>query len=176
MNVVGSMTSCYAATGSFSLSPVEHGEVIALAQIMTWKIVVVNVRYGGAKGEIASDPKELSIRELKRLTRVFAQKIHHFIGVTVDVPTSYMGTNAQEFLTNCYGKLTDRVLDYGRVLEIPWILEDRWEERRQLAVGFGNVGSWVARLVHELNVKIIAASDVTGAVRNPEGIDIPTFL
>ncbi|GJS64087.1 glutamate dehydrogenase 2 [Tanacetum coccineum] len=74
---------------------VEHGEVNALAQIMTWKTAVVNLPYGGAKGGIACDPKELSVRELERLTRVFTQKIHHFIGVNVDVPAPDMGTNAQ---------------------------------------------------------------------------------
>ncbi|GKF25581.1 putative glutamate dehydrogenase, partial [Tanacetum coccineum] len=53
---------------------------------MTKMTVVVNLSYGGAKGGIACDPKELSVRELERLTRVFTQKIHHFIGVNVDVP------------------------------------------------------------------------------------------
>ncbi|GJV51328.1 ATP-dependent DNA helicase PIF1-like protein [Tanacetum coccineum] len=79
---------------------------------------------------------------------------------------------------------------YSPVIVTGKLLEDRWEERRQMAVvlllpqkhyllatgRFGNVGSWVARLVHELNVKIIAVIDVTEAVRNPDGIDIPAFL
>lgn len=73
----------------------EHDEINALAQLMTWKTAVVNVPYGGAKGGIACSPKDLSISELERLTRVFTLKIHDAIGVNVDVPAPDMGTNAQ---------------------------------------------------------------------------------
>ncbi|XP_076893478.1 glutamate dehydrogenase A-like [Bidens hawaiensis] len=74
---------------------VEHGEVNALAQLMTWKTAVVNVPYGGAKGGIGCSPKELSTSELERLTRVFTQKIHDLIGVNTDIPAPDMGTDGQ---------------------------------------------------------------------------------
>lgn len=74
---------------------VDPDEVNALAQLMTWKTAVVDIPYGGAKGGIGCSPKDLSISELERLTRVFTQKIHDLIGVQTDVPAPDMGTNAQ---------------------------------------------------------------------------------
>lgn len=74
---------------------VDPDEVNALAQLMTWKTAVVDIPYGGAKGGIGCNPKELSKSELERLTRVFTQKIHDLIGVNTDVPAPDMGTNAQ---------------------------------------------------------------------------------
>lgn len=78
-----------------SLYKVDPDEVNALAQLMTWKTAVANIPYGGAKGGIGCTPKELSISELERLTRVFTQKIHDLIGVNTDVPAPDMGTNSQ---------------------------------------------------------------------------------
>lgn len=77
------------------LFKVDPDEVNALAQLMTWKTAVVDIPYGGAKGGIGCTPKDLSISELERLTRVFTQKIHDLIGVQTDVPAPDMGTNAQ---------------------------------------------------------------------------------
>lgn len=74
---------------------VDPDEVNALAQLMTWKTAVADIPYGGAKGGIGCTPKELSISELERLTRVFTQKIHDLIGVNTDVPAPDMGTNSQ---------------------------------------------------------------------------------
>lgn len=76
---------------------VDPDEVNALAQLMTWKTVVANIPYGGAKGGIGCDPRSLSFSELERLTRVFTQKIHDLIGVHIDVPAPDMGTNSQVF-------------------------------------------------------------------------------
>ena len=76
---------------------VDPDEVNALAQLMTWKTAVVNIPYGGAKGGIGCNPKDLSMSELERLTRVFTQKIHDLIGIHTDVPAPDMGTNAQVF-------------------------------------------------------------------------------
>lgn len=70
-------------------------EVNALAQLMTWKTAVAGIPYGGAKGGIGCTPRDLSISELERLTRVFIQKIHDCIGIHTDVPAPDMGTNAQ---------------------------------------------------------------------------------
>lgn len=74
---------------------VDPDEVNALAQLMTWKTAVVDIPYGGAKGGIGCNPKDLSISELERLTRVFTQKIHDLIGIHRDVPAPDMGTNSQ---------------------------------------------------------------------------------
>lgn len=76
---------------------VNHDEVNALAQLMTWKSAVANIPYGGAKGGIGCTPGELTVSELERLTRVFTQKIHELIGIHVDVPAPDMGTNSQVF-------------------------------------------------------------------------------
>ena len=74
---------------------VDIDEVNALAALMTWKTAVVDLPYGGAKGGIAVDPKQLSPGELQRLTRVFTQRIHDVIGPYTDIPAPDMGTNAQ---------------------------------------------------------------------------------
>ncbi|KAG0622088.1 hypothetical protein M758_3G071200 [Ceratodon purpureus] len=75
---------------------VELNEVNALAQLMTWKSAVANIPYGGAKGGIGCNPRELSPTELGRLTRVFTQKIHDVIGPHLDIPAPDMGTNSQD--------------------------------------------------------------------------------
>lgn len=80
---------------SVVLYKVDPDEVNALAQLMTWKTAVADIPYGGAKGGIGCNPKDLSRSELERLTRVFTQKIHDLIGVNTDVPAPDMGTNAQ---------------------------------------------------------------------------------
>lgn len=82
-------------TFTVSVTQVEPDEVNALAQLMTWKTAVANIPYGGAKGGIGCNPRELSITEQERLTRVFTQKIHDLIGPHLDVPAPDMGTNAQ---------------------------------------------------------------------------------
>ncbi|KAI3815917.1 hypothetical protein L1987_15600 [Smallanthus sonchifolius] len=173
---------------------VEHGEVNALAQLMTWKTAVVNVPYGGAKGGIGCSPKELSLSELERLTRVFTQKIHDLIGVNTDIPAPDMGTNGQTmaWILDEYSKfhgyspaiVTGKPLDLGGSLGreaatgrgVVYATEALLEEHGKSIKGFGNVGSWVARLIHERGGKIVAVSDVTGAIKNPNGIDIPALL
>lgn len=180
---------------------VEHDEVNALAQLMTWKAAVVNVPYGGAKGGIGCSPKDLSMSELERLTRIFTQKIHDLIGVNVDVPAPDMGTNAQTmaWILDEYSKfhgyspavVTGKPIDLGGslgreaatgrgvVFATEALLADYGKEIKGLTFviqGFGNVGAWVARLIHERGGKIIAVSDVTGAIKNPDGIDILALL
>ncbi|RDY09460.1 Glutamate dehydrogenase 2, partial [Mucuna pruriens] len=76
-------------------SKVDPDEVNALTQLMTWKTVVADIPYGGAKGGIGCNPRDLSVSKLERLTRVFTQKIHDLIGIQRDVPAPDMGTNAQ---------------------------------------------------------------------------------
>lgn len=180
---------------------VDPDEVNALAQLMTWKTAVVNIPYGGAKGGIGCNPKELSTSELERLTRVFTQKIHDLIGVNTDVPAPDMGTNAQTmaWILDEYSKfhgyspavVTGKPIDLGGslgreaatgrgvVYATEALLAEHGKSIKGLTFaiqGFGNVGSWAARLFHERGGKIVAVSDITGAVRNPNGIDIQALL
>ncbi|XP_047328460.1 glutamate dehydrogenase A-like [Impatiens glandulifera] len=180
---------------------VDHNEVNALAQLMTWKTAVVNIPYGGAKGGIGCSPKELSISELERLTRVFTQKIHDLIGVNVDVPAPDMGTNAQTmaWILDEYSKfhghspavVTGKPIDLGGSLGreaatgrgVVYATEALLNEHgktinglRFAIQGFGNVGSWVARLIHERGGKVVAVSDITGALKNENGLDIHALI
>ncbi|CAN1241969.1 Glutamate dehydrogenase 2 [Linum perenne] len=155
---------------------VDPDEVNALAQLMTWKSAVADIPYGGAKGGIGCTPRDLSTSELERLTRVFTQKIHDLIGTHTDVPAPDMGTNAQD-LGGSLGReaatgrgvvfATEALLnEYGKSIEgLTFVIQ-----------GFGNVGSWAAKIFHEKGGKVIAVSDITGAVKNPNGIDIPELI
>ncbi|XP_030935875.1 glutamate dehydrogenase A [Quercus lobata] len=180
---------------------VDPDEVNALAQLMTWKTAVVDIPYGGAKGGIGCNPKDLSKSELERLTRVFTQKIHDLIGIHTDVPAPDMGTNAQTmaWILDEYSKfhghspaiVTGKPIDLGGslgreaatgrgvVYATEALLAEHGKSIKDLTFaiqGFGNVGSWVARLIHEKGGKVIAVSDITGAVKNPSGIDIKELL
>ncbi|KAL0401028.1 UNVERIFIED_CONTAM: Glutamate dehydrogenase A [Sesamum latifolium] len=180
---------------------VDPDEVNALAQLMTWKTAVADIPYGGAKGGIGCTPKDLSTSELERLTRVFTQKIHDLIGVNTDVPAPDMGTNAQTmaWILDEYSKfhghspavVTGKPIDLGGslgreaatgrgvVYATEALLAEHGKSVKGLTFaiqGFGNVGSWAARLIHERGGKVIAVSDITGAVKNPDGIDIPALL
>ncbi|KAL3534095.1 hypothetical protein ACH5RR_002556 [Cinchona calisaya] len=180
---------------------VEPDEVNALAQLMTWKTAVANIPYGGAKGGIGCNPGDLSISELERLTRVFTQKIHDLIGIHTDVPAPDMGTNAQTmaWILDEYSKfhgyspavVTGKPIDLGGSLGrdaatgrgVLFATEALLNEygksiagQRFVVQGFGNVGSWAAQLISEQGGKVIAVSDITGAIKNSQGIDIPNLL
>ncbi|KAH0676509.1 hypothetical protein AABB24_009845 [Solanum stoloniferum] len=180
---------------------VDLDEVNALAQLMTWKTAVADIPYGGAKGGIGCVPKELSLSELERLTRVFTQKIHDLIGINTDVPAPDMGTNAQTmaWILDEYSKfhghspavVTGKPVDLGGslgresatgrgvVYAAEALLNEQGKQIKDLTFaiqGFGNVGSWVAKLIHEIGGKVVAVSDITGAVKNQNGLDIPALL
>ncbi len=179
---------------------VEPDEVNALASLMTWKTAVVNLPYGGGKGGISCDPRQLSVAEQQRLTRQFTQKIHDCIGPQVDIPAPDMGTNAQTmaWIVDEYSKfhgwspgvVTGKPVELGGSLgrdaatgrgllyaaECAFADAGRKISDFTYAIqGFGNVGSWAARLFHDAGGKIVAVSDVDGAVRNPDGLDIPAL-
>uniref|UniRef100_A0A0D9W029 Glutamate dehydrogenase n=1 Tax=Leersia perrieri TaxID=77586 RepID=A0A0D9W029_9ORYZ len=180
---------------------VDPDEVNALAQLMTWKTAVANIPYGGAKGGIGCSPGELSISELERLTRVFTQKIHDLIGIHTDVPAPDMGTNSQTmaWILDEYSKfhgyspavVTGKPVDLGGSLGrdaatgrgVLFATEALLAEhgkgiagQRFVIQGFGNVGSWAAQLISEAGGKVIAISDVTGAVKNSNGLDIAKLM
>jgi glutamate dehydrogenase (NAD(P)+) len=171
-------------------------EVRSLASLMTWKTAVVGIPYGGAKGGIACDPKELSPDELRRLTHKFVDQIHDLIGPHVDIPAPAVNTNAQvmAWIMDRFGKyhghspavVTGKPVDLygsagreaatGRGLVIA-TREALAAKGRQIAgstvaiQGFGNVGSWAARLFHQAEAKVVAVSDVKGGIHVPGGLD-----
>ncbi|KAK9169389.1 hypothetical protein Syun_001529 [Stephania yunnanensis] len=180
---------------------VDPDEVNALAQLMTWKTAVANIPYGGAKGGIGCAPGELSISELERLTRVFTQKIHDLIGTHTDVPAPDMGTNSQTmaWMLDEYSKfhgyspavVTGKPVDLGGsqgrdaatgrgvLFATEALLREHRKSisgQRFVIQGFGNVGSWAAQLIYENGGKVVAVSDISGAIKNSKGIDVPSLL
>jgi len=180
---------------------VDGDEVNALAALMTWKTAVVDLPYGGAKGGIACDPKILSARELQRLTRTFTQKLADVIGPTRDIPAPDMGTNAtvMAWIVDEYSKLygyspgvvTGKPIELGGSLGresatgrgLLFAAECLFEDLGKTVAdftyavqGFGNVGSWAAKLINAAGGKVTAVADVTGGIRNPNGLDIPALL
>jgi glutamate dehydrogenase (NAD(P)+) len=180
---------------------VDANEVNALASLMTWKTAVVDVPFGGGKGGISVDPKKLSMGELQRLTRKFVDGIHDVVGPKVDIPAPDMNTNPQimAWFMDQYakhhgfepgvvtGKPVDLFGSLGRdaatgrgcmIVADAWLKDHgRTFQGTKVAVqGFGNVGSWAARLMKEKGALIVAASDVTGGVRNDAGLDVDRLM
>jgi glutamate dehydrogenase (NAD(P)+) len=180
---------------------VDADEVLALASLMTWKTAVVNIPYGGAKGGISVNTKDLSQGELERLTRKFVDQIHDLIGPDKDIPAPDMATNAQvmAWIMNQYSKyhgfnpavVTGKPVELhgsegreeatGRgVVTIAGALLKKVKRNMKGTTvalqGFGNVGSFAARFLHEKGAKVLGVSDASGGVWNTEGLDIPALL
>ncbi len=181
---------------------VDMDEALGLASLMTWKTAVVNLPFGGAKGGIAVDPKTCSPREVERLTRRFVQQIHDIIGPHTDIPAPDVNTNAQvmAWIMDEYsmihgfspavvtGKPVDLFGSKGReeatgrgvVFATAEFLGDLGAgpiAGKTFAIqGFGNVGSWTARFLHEAGGKVVAVSDSRGGIRNAAGLDISALL
>lgn len=180
---------------------VEIDEIRSLASLMTWKTAVINIPFGGAKGGITCNPKDLSDREKQRLTRAFVDKIHDIIGPHQDIPAPDMGTSSKEmaWIMDEYsarhgfnpGVVTGKPLDLfgspgrtaatgrGVVIALQEHLRRQGQEIKdcRFAIqGFGNVGSWTASLLHELGGRVLAVSDVNGGIYDPRGLDIPTVI
>lgn len=180
---------------------VDADEVVTLSQLMTWKTAVVNIPYGGAKGGIAVDIGKLSRGELERITRRFIDAIHDMIGPDKDIPAPDMGTNAQvmAWAVNQYEKyhgfspacITGKPLELhgsqgreeatgrGVVIVTEAVLKQLQKSISGSTVvlqGFGNVGSFAARFLHEAGAKVVGVTDVSGGVWNPEGLDVPALI
>ena len=176
---------------------VDLNEVRALAALMTWKTAIVDVPFGGAKGGVTCDPNGMSRHELSTLTRGFAQKIDMALGVYRDIPAPDVGTNAQvmAWIMDEYGKkhgyspaiVTGKPVNLGGSLgreeatgrgvsvvarEACKALKIQMKKARVAIQGFGNVGSWTARLMAEMGAKVVAVSDVNGAIFAEDGLDI----
>lgn len=172
-------------------------EVMALSAWMTIKNAAVNLPYGGGKGGIRVDPRKLSPGEIERLTRRYTSEIGIIIGPDKDIPAPDMGTSAREmawmmdtFSMNvgrtAPGVVTGKPISVGGslgrqdatgrgVFVTAAVAAEKIglpiEGSRVVVQGFGNVGNASARIFHDAGAKIVAISDVTGAVRNDGGID-----
>jgi glutamate dehydrogenase (NAD(P)+) len=176
-------------------------EVRALASLMTWKTAVVDIPFGGAKGGVQCDPKLMSVREKERLTRRFTQTISYILGINRDIPAPDVNTDAQTmaWMMDAYssrygytpaivtGKPVELGGSFGREAAtgrgVVYCLEDVAKDLNvgldgaTVAVqGFGNVGSWFARLVGELGCRVVAVSDVQGGIYNAAGLDVPAVF
>ena len=180
---------------------VDLDEVRSLASLMTWKTAVVDVPFGGAKGGIQVDPRQLTRRELERLTRRFVEQISPVIGPDTDIPAPDMNTNAQvmgwffdEYSRRrgfspavvtgkpleLHGSLgRDAATGRGCLFAAREVLAAAGKklEGTSFAIqGFGNVGSWLARLLHERGARIVAVSDLKGGVFKGDGLDVPALF
>lgn len=177
-------------------------EVIALAMWMTWKCAVVNIPYGGAKGGVVCNPKEMSEGELERMTRRFTTELVEVIGPEKDIPAPDVYTNAQTmaWIMDTYsmqkgysvpavvtgkpialGGSLGREAATGRgcvftIREALKALGMSAEGARAVVQGFGNVGSWAARLLEPLGLKVIAVSDSRGGCYNPKGMSVAELV
>ena len=175
---------------------VDIDEVRALASLMTWKTAVAGVPFGGAKGGINCPASELEQSELQKITRSFMDKIEKVLGPTRDIPAPDVNTNAQTmaWMMDEYGKLhghtpaicTGKPIalegSFGREAatgrgcvymfrEAAPHLGRSPADTTFVVQGYGNVGSWAARIMQQLGSKLIAVSDANGAIRADEGID-----
>ncbi|MFN8485718.1 MAG: Glu/Leu/Phe/Val dehydrogenase [Anaerolineae bacterium] len=177
---------------------VDLDEVRALAMWMTWKCAVVGIPYGGAKGGVVVDPRELSIRELERLTRRYATEISILIGEEEDIPAPDVNTNPQTMAWvmdtvsmneghSVLGVVTGKPVDVGGSLgrveatgrgvvycarEAAHTMDMPLAGARTVVQGFGNVGSIAAKAMVENGAKVVAVSDQYGGIYNPRGLHI----
>jgi len=191
------------AKGGVRFSPdVTLEEVKALAAWMTWKCAVVNIPFGGAKGGVVCDPREMSQRELEHVTRRYTAEILPILGPESDVPAPDVNTNEQvmAWIMDTYSqhaRHTENAIVTGKPVEMGGSLGRREAtgrgcmllivealqhlgmpiaEARVVVQGFGNVGSVAARLCGRRGMRVIAISDHTGGFFNAEGIDVDAAI
>jgi glutamate dehydrogenase (NAD(P)+) len=173
-------------------------EVKALAAWMTWKCAVVDIPYGGAKGGVNCNPREMSAGEIERLMRAYTLSMIDIFGPDKDIPAPDMGTGPREmaWLMDEYSRtqgMTVNAVVTGKPIVLGGSLGRTEATGRGVMVatlaamgklkinpynatcavqGFGNVGMWAARLLEERGLKVVAISDISGAYYNESGIDI----
>jgi glutamate dehydrogenase (NAD(P)+) len=174
------------------------GEVAALAMWMSWKCALVGLPFGGAKGGVTCDPRTMSLNEIERLTRRFTQELIPIIGPQLDIPAPDLGTNEQTmaWMMDSYStqvghsvpsvvtgkpisiggslgrkEATGRGVAYlvNRAMDV---LKIDAEKATAVIQGFGNVGYHTAFALSRHGTKIIAVSDYTGGIYNPEGLHL----
>lgn len=180
----------------------EMDEFQALAMLMTWKCALVGLPFGGAKGGITVDPRQLSVGEIERLTRRFTSDLIPIIDPQKDIPAPDVNTGPREmawimdtFSVNkgyaVPGIVTGKPISVGGSLGrseatgrgVTITLEETMRHAgRKVAgtkvviQGFGNVGSVAANLIYQLGAKIVAVSDWRGGIMNENGLNIPELL
>ena len=176
-------------------------EVRALASLMTWKTALVEIPFGGAKGGVQCDPLTMSHGELNRLTRRYTQNIEHLLGVNRDIPAPDLGTNAQTmaWMMDAYGQIhghtpgivTGKPVELGGsvgrdsatgrgaiyvTIETAKDMNIDPAGARIVVQGFGQVGSWAARIAAEQGCTVIAVSDVDGGTFNSQGLEVEALV
>jgi glutamate dehydrogenase (NAD(P)+) len=172
-------------------------DVRALAMWMTWKCALVGVPFGGAKGGVTCDPRNLSPKELEAITRRFAHELSPIIGPDLDIPAPDVGTNAQTMAWIADSLSVSRGITEGAVVTgkplalggslgrsdatgqgVVHCLADTARRAgfslrgaRVAVQGFGNVGEATARLLAAAGARVVAVTDVDGGVRDPAGLD-----
>jgi glutamate dehydrogenase/leucine dehydrogenase len=181
---------------------VDINEVRALAMWMTWKTAVLNIPYGGAKGGVACNPKEMSKSELERLTRKYTMMISPIIGPYTDIPAPDVYTDSQTmaWIMDTYSQLvgyrvpavvTGKPISLGgsagrttatsrgvivAAKEAAKAFKKEMEGLGVVVQGFGNVGANAAILAKEFGAKVIAVSDSKGGIYNERGLDVLEVL
>ncbi len=181
---------------------VSLGECAALAMLMTFKCALLGLPFSGAKGGVRCDPNRLSVGELERVTRRYAAELIPVIGPDRDIPAPDMGTGAREmaWFMDTYSQqvgyavpeiVTGKPLVLGGTVGrqaatgqgVVICLEAALARRgravagtRVVVQGFGNVGSVIAGELHARGALIVAVSDVSGGIVDPDGLDVPTLL
>ena len=177
---------------------VDLDETTALAMWMTWKCAVANIPYGGAKGSVKVDTKQLSKRELEKLTRRFVTEINIVLGERSDVPAPDIGTNPQvmAWIMDTFsmhagytvpGVVTGKPIELGgsegrieatgrgvivAAEEAAKVLNMNLGNSKMVVQGFGNVGAIAARLAEEAGATVVGISDARGAIYNSKGLPI----
>lgn len=177
-------------------------EVKALAGWMSLKCGITDLPYGGAKGGIICDPRNMSLQELERLSRGYVRAVSQIVGPTKDIPAPDMYTNSQimAWMLDEYdhirefdspGFITGKPLVLGGsegretatskgvlyTLQLVSELKNiPIQDMRVVIQGFGNVGSYLAQYLYDLGAKVVGVSDVLGGVYDPNGLDIPYLL
>jgi glutamate dehydrogenase (NAD(P)+) len=176
-------------------------EVRALATWMTWKSAIAGIPFGGGKGGIQMDPSKYSSAELERITRRFTFALGNTIGPEYDIPAPDVNTNGQimAWILDTYQSMmpandrqrmlhvvTGKPIEAGGSLGrdkatgqgVVYLIREWAKDRKfelggatYIVQGFGNVGSWAARLLTPLGPRLVAAEDVTGSIANEDGID-----
>ncbi|MGN5456246.1 MAG: Glu/Leu/Phe/Val dehydrogenase [Candidatus Kurthia intestinigallinarum] len=181
---------------------VTEEEVKALSMWMTLKAGIVDLPYGGGKGGVICDPRQMSMGELERLSRGYVRATSQIVGPTKDIPAPDVFTNAQimawmmdeysrmdEF--NSPGFITGKPIVLGgsqgrdrATAQGVTIVIEQAAKRRDLEIkgarvviqGFGNAGSFLAKFMNDLGAKVVGISDANGALYDPEGLDIDYLL
>ncbi len=172
-------------------------EMKALAMLMTWKCSLAGLPFGGAKGGVAINPADFSEREIERITRRYIYELLPVIGPEKDIPAPDVGTNAKimAWIMDTYsiskgymvpGVVTGKPIELGgsqgreeatsrgavyTILAALKVLKIKQSNLSAVIQGFGNVGANTAKILFDLGFKIIAISDVSGAIKNMKGIN-----